>query len=544
MRSKLIHCFAVTLLFFLAIFLYTNSVQAKMPNDPLVKQWAFEHVGAYRAWDYTTGSSEVVVAVIDNGIDMLHPDLEDNMWINTDEIKNNGIDDDKNGYIDDYWGWNFLQEDKNKDGILDENEQKGNNDPRPDVDNLTQKEREENIPSHGTAVAGIIGAVGNNGLDGSGLNWKVKIMNLKIIGNSGEGGSFPLARAIHYAVDNGAQIINVSAVGSSVGDGLAELHEAVDYAYNHGVLIVAAAGNGMQLLNEDKLYPICIDEGLRYQQVLGVTAIDIEHRLARFSNVGSSCVDLTAPGVNVSSTARFSPTNGLMSRYVGGWNGTSFAAPQVAGTAALIKSIQPTWDPEKISEAILKTVHHTLGQDEVVYANLFGAGLLQTDKAVEFAYSKLKSSRPILSIDVWQSTKKGRKELISITKYNVAGDIVEKTTTTTKKIFNKSVQSVKGDFNKDGRDEVAVWGDDPDKRVISIYDSFGKKMFIMYFADSVKKGEIVELLSGDTNGDGKDELIVVAPGGQLTIWSVVPLQRVAEWNVGNGKNSKVRLIGY
>ncbi len=509
-------------------FLYTNCVQAKMPDDPFVSQWAYEHTGAYEAWDYTVGSQDVVVAVIDNGIDMMHPDLEDNMWVNKDEIRDNGVDDDKNGFIDDYFGWDFLD---------------NNNDPRPNVDNLTGLEREQNIPSHGTAVAGIIGAVGNNGLDGVGLNWKVKIMNLKVIGNSGEGGSFPLVPAIYYAVDNGANIINVSAVGPSTGGGLAEIRAAVEYAYKHNVLIVAAAGNGMQLLNENKMYPICADEGLSYQQVLGVSAMDVEHHLAPFSNVGSSCIDITAPGVNVSSTSRFSPTNGLMSRYVNGWSGTSFASPMVAGAAALIKSIQPKWGPGEISDALLKTVHHTRSQNEQEYAELFGNGLLQINKAIKYAVEQLKSKRPISEFFVWQSTKSGKREIITRVKYYVSGQILEKKTIKKTDVFKQSAKSVSGDFNKDGLDETAVWGDDPDNRIITVYNHEGKKMFIMYGFDSMVKGAKIEMLAGDVNSDGKDELIITAPGKPLSIWSLVPMQRVGEWDVGNSRGIKVRLAG-
>ena len=130
------------------------------------------------------------------------------------------------------------------------------------------------------------------------------------------------------------------------------------------------------------MYPVCADKGRNVNWVLGVSAIDESHHLAMFSNTGSSCVDITAPGMDVTSTVRYSPTSGLDEKYSGGWNGTSFAAPMVSGAAALIKSIHPEWKANKIYEVLLSTVHHTPNNNESEYANLFGAGLLQVDKAV------------------------------------------------------------------------------------------------------------------------------------------------------------------
>ncbi len=350
----------------LALVLLPSFVFAKNSNDPFFYQWAFNDIGVYEAWEYTTGSSDVVVAIIDNGFDTFHPDLWANAWKNEDEIPDNKIDDDKNGYVDDVWGWNF-----------DDN----NNNPRPNVNNLDSAQRKDQIFSHATMVAGLIGAVGDNKKDGVGINWHVKLMNLKVLGNSGSGNLDTIDDAIRYAVDNGADIINISMVGFYTED----MEKAVDYAYEKGVVVVAAAGNNSYSLNDNALYPICLDNDSEVQKVLGVSAITSEHRLTMFSNVGSDCIDLTAPGANISSTVRFSPTNGLKDRYLGGWQGTSFAAPLVSGAAALIKSIQPAWGPDKIYQAILSTVHHTPNADEAGYAELFGAGMLQVNKAIRYA---------------------------------------------------------------------------------------------------------------------------------------------------------------
>ncbi len=348
------------------VFIIPSAVVAKISNDPNYYQWAFNDIGVYEAWEYTTGSPDVVVAIIDNGFDTFHPDLRDNAWKNEDEIPNNKIDDDKNGYVDDVWGWNFYN---------------NNNDPRPDVNELDDSEKQEQIFSHGTIVAGLIGAVGDNNKDGVGINWQVKLMNVKVLGNSGSGGLDSIDDAILYAVNNGANVINISMVGYYTED----MKKAVDYAYEKGVALVAAAGNNSYSLNDNALYPVCLDANSEVQKILGVSAITQKHQLTTFSNVGSQCVDLTAPGTNVSSTVRFSPTNGLAKRYLGGWQGTSFAAPMVSGAVALIKSIQPTWGPIEIFNAILTTAHHTPNTDENGYAELFGAGMLQIDEAVRYA---------------------------------------------------------------------------------------------------------------------------------------------------------------
>lgn len=371
----------------LVMFVSSMPALAKKSNDPYVDQWGYEDTGVYRAWDTTTGSSDVVVAVIDNGFDSGHPDLRNNLWINKDEIPGNKIDDDKNGYVDDVEGWNFAMEDANGDGEIDDKELKGNNNPRPVVDGLSEEEKEANVFSHGTVVAGIIGAVGNNGRDGAGINWAAKLMNVKVLDNSGIGFLDNMPEAIRYAVDNGAHVINISIVG---GLQLDELDEALEYAYNKGVFVVVASGNDSINLNSLRMYPVCSDVDSKVGFVIGTSAIDKDHYSAYFSNTGSDCVDIAAPGVGINSTIRYSPKNGLNESYGYGWDGTSFASPFIAGGAALVKSVRPDWKAPQIIEALFKTVQHTPSDDEVEYANLFGKGLIQIDKAVEYA----KSTKP------------------------------------------------------------------------------------------------------------------------------------------------------
>lgn len=340
---------------------------AKVSNDPQGQQFGYAQTGVYKAWDYTTGSSDVIVAIIDNGFDTFHPDLFPNVWHNAKEIPDNRIDDDGNGYVDDVWGWNFAND---------------NNDPRPDVKGLSSSLLQEGIFSHGTVVAGLIGAVGNNGRDGSGLNWHVKLMNLKVIDNSGSGSIAPLGRAIRYAVDNGAQVINISMVGDKDDD----LDSSIQYAYDHGVAMIAAAGNYNGDLNKNPLFPVCDDAGSSKPLILGVSAIGHDRRLAYFSNTGSNCIDITAPGTDIFSTIRYAPADGLPNSFSqAGWQGTSFAAPYVTGAAALIKSVRPDWRAPQIYDALLKTTQHSPTPDEAAYANWYGKGLLQVHRAVAYA---------------------------------------------------------------------------------------------------------------------------------------------------------------
>jgi len=168
----------------------------KLPDDPAVRQWSYIDTKAFEAWDATTGSRDVVVAIVDNGFDTFHPDLFPNVWKNEDEIEDNGVDDDNNGYIDDVWGWDFAGVDRNGDGAFEESELKGDNDPRPDVTFGQPGTIFDEEIHHATAIAGIIGAVGNNGMDGSGLNWRVRLMNVKALERAGVNDLDALTNAI------------------------------------------------------------------------------------------------------------------------------------------------------------------------------------------------------------------------------------------------------------------------------------------------------------------------------------------------------------
>jgi len=253
--------------------------KAVIPNDSgFTQQWGLNNAGqtggtidadidAPEAWDITAGSNNIVIAVIDTGVAYGHPDLAGNIWQNTDEIPANGVDDDGNGYVDDVYGWDFID-----------------NDGYP-----------EDLDSHGTHVAGIIASRGNNGTGGTGVMWSAKIMALRFLGVTGVGDVANAAQAIIYAADNGARIINASWGGY---DYSTPLYNAIDYARSKGVLFVAAAGNDAQNIDGSPFYPA----GFTLPNILSVAASDSNDNLAYFSNYGATSVDLAAPGVAIYST--------------------------------------------------------------------------------------------------------------------------------------------------------------------------------------------------------------------------------------------------
>jgi len=301
---------------------------ATVPNDPSFgRLWGLDNTGqsggvagadidATRAWDVSTGSRSVVVAVIDTGIDYRHADLAANVWRNPGEVPGNGIDDDRNGFVDDVYGWDFAN---------------GDGDPFDDE-------------GHGTHVAGTIGAVGNNGVGVTGVNWAVSIMALKFLGSDGSGSTSDAIAAINYATRMRRDFgVNVVATNNSWGGGgsSAALRRAIQAGGDAGILFVAAAGN--EGVNNDVTpsYPANDTSAA----VISVAAVDRSNRLASFSNYGATSVDLAAPGAAIYSTV---PGNGYAS-----YSGTSMATPHVTGAVALLAAANPQATGAAIRSAIL-----------------------------------------------------------------------------------------------------------------------------------------------------------------------------------------------
>jgi hypothetical protein len=272
-------------------------------------------IDGYEAWDVRTSAADIIVAVIDSGVQWSHPDLDDNIWSNSDEIAGNGVDDDNNGYVDDVRGWDFYGNDSNPD----------------------------DAEGHGTHCAGTVGAEGNNGIGVAGVAWDVQIMPLRFIGPFGGSTSDAIA-AVNYAVANGAKISNNSWGGGGFSTAL---RDAIANAGANGHLFVAAAGNDGVNTDSSAHYPSSYSN----DNIISVAATDNRDNLAGFSNYGISTVDLGAPGVDIASTY-----NG--SGYV--WNsGTSMAAPHVSGAAAVLWAENPSWTYEQVRDRLYATVRAT-----------------------------------------------------------------------------------------------------------------------------------------------------------------------------------------
>jgi len=249
---------------------YRYRLQA-VPNDSMMDQlWGLVNMDADLAWDLETGSSDIVVAVVDSGIDPAHPDLAANIWTNLDEIADNGVDDDNNGYVDDVNGWDFADDD---------------NHPNDPTDNH----------GHGTHVAGIIGAVGDNATGTVGVNWQVSIMPLRFITAADYGTTADAIAAIEYATNNGADVVNLSwgGPGESVG-----LKNVIDDAGTAGVLVVCAAGNGGNDIDEVPTYPASFTSS----NILSVAASNADDSPTWWTNYSDNQVDVAAPGTDVYST--------------------------------------------------------------------------------------------------------------------------------------------------------------------------------------------------------------------------------------------------
>jgi|GEM_PF-1505304 len=294
---------------------------AVLPNEYSAEgelpDW-LERIDAPEGWDVGHDASDVLVAVIDSGINVNHEDLRSNLWTNSGEVMGNGIDDDGNGFVDDVHGWDFVR-----------------NHPM-----------EGGMTSHGSMVAGIIGAAGGNRKGISGVAWRANLMGVSCLDSSGVGRMSHIASAVKYACDSGAQVVNMSFGGR---DSSMVLKEAIDQAEEAGVLVVAAAGNSKWNVDSRPVYPACYPNN----NILSVAALASEGDfLADFSNWGIESVDLAAPGVDIRSVSRDSDT------HYETHSGTSFSAPMVSGAAALLWSQHPEYSAAEIKEAVLSNTRY------------------------------------------------------------------------------------------------------------------------------------------------------------------------------------------
>ena len=323
-------------------FNYIRQTQASeiIPNDPrLEEQWNLSLIGMPEAWAIEKGDPEVIIAVVDTGFDYTHEDLASQTWVNADEIPDNGIDDDNNGYIDDVRGWDFSEPPSNDGSGQSQN---GDNDP---IDES----------GHGTHVTGIIGAAVDNDVGIAGIAWNCTLMPIRGAGVEGIRDDRSSA-AIVYAVDNGARVINMSWGGRERSF---VLRDAVDYAYARGVVMVAASGNASEGAS---IFPA------GYRKVISVAATEQHKRKFYQSNFGAS-IDIGAPGNVIVSTHinnRYRPLSG-----------TSMATAHVSGVAALIISKRPSLTHQEVRQILIGTTDPITESPELV-----GAGNLNAARAL------------------------------------------------------------------------------------------------------------------------------------------------------------------
>ncbi|NIM10963.1 MAG: PKD domain-containing protein [Candidatus Aminicenantes bacterium] len=304
---------------------------AATPNDPRFSElWGMHNTGqtggtadadidAPEAWDLATGSADVIVAVVDTGINYNHTDLAPNMWKNPGEIAGNGQDDDGNGYIDDIYGIDTVNDDTNP---IDDN-------------------------GHGSHCAGTIGAKGNDGFGVVGVNWNVKFMALKSFNSGGSGYTSDSVTCYEYLIDQKQRGQNIVAVSNSWSGSsyVQDLVDVINIAGQEGILSVCAAGNNSRDNDQTPIYPACYDS----VYVISVAATDHNDALASFSNWGAVSVDLSAPGVNVLSCVHTGNDFGQKS-------GTSMATPHVSGAVALLASVFSNDTPQQRKDRILNFV--------------------------------------------------------------------------------------------------------------------------------------------------------------------------------------------
>lgn len=467
------------------------------PNDPDYNlQWYLNTIKIKDAWSkelivrQEEGlSSKAVIAVLDSGVDLDHPDLESKIWKNKGEIFNNEQDDDGNGFVDDYFGWDFIDSD---------------DDPGPSFGAVFN----EQAVKHGTLVAGVAAAVTNNAQGIAGVGWFAEIMPLRVLDSDGSGDVFSVVNAINYAINNGADVINMSFVGSGFSRSLSN---AIQNAYNNNIVVVAAAGNtdpGVNGNNLDieKAYPVCYDTDTE-NMVIGVASVGHNFVKSNFSNYGN-CIDLVAPGEHFWTTQVFEPgREGFSSYYDGFWSGTSLSAPLVSGTAAMIKSLRPGFSAGEIRDFIISNTDSidTYNPD---FAGQLGSGILNVSRTID---SVLSEKAPVVkgSSNSYIVAGLGSGSFPQIKIMTTDGNVFKEFFAYSPS-FTGDINVAVGDLEGNGVEEIVTGagpGGGPHVRVFDI-NGFVQRQFFAY-SSSFRGG--VNIAVADVLGDGGDE-IITGPG--------------------------------
>ncbi len=487
---------AIKIFIWLTIFGVANPTygfqQDYTPLDPYLFQQSYlGAINAKGSWSYSSKENkEVVVAVLDSGIDLEHPDLKNNIWVNSDEIAGDGLDNDENSYIDDINGWDFVDSD---------------NTPTP----VLLEGYDYTAVNHGTVIAGVIGASANDeGIIG--INPRVKLMDLRILDAKGMGNTLVLSQAIDYAAENGADIINLSLVGKSIDE---SLKKSITNAYNKGVMIVAASGNESKSgvdLDIEPAYPVCDFDNVN--RIIGVAAVDSQNKLSVFSNYGEKCIDISAPGVNIYSTVYHDLEDvNFSSYYRGGWSGTSVAAPMVSGALSLLKMNYPNLRPADLYSILLASSDSLQAASPLIYKKL-GKGLLNIGAALDAAN---KYYNQTIKIVLAPQANLSPEILIMNDKGNLLSSFLAYD-----KKFKGGVNIATGDLDNNGSYEIVtapLSRGGPHVRVFSNQGSLLNE----FFAYDGKYTGGVNIAVGDLQGN-KNKQIVTAPvtgGSEIKVFN-------------------------
>jgi len=469
-------------------FIYHSAI---IPSDSYFNnQWYLKKIKAPQAWDVVRDASDVIIAIIDTGVQIDHPDLRDNVWKNKKEIPDNEIDDDKNGFIDDIYGWDFV------DNLSD---------PRPKFkEGFTQ-----DGVIHGTIVSGIAVASGNNASGVTGVSWNTKIMPLRALDDAGEGDTKNIIKAIDYAILNGADVINLSFVGFGFSK---SLETAIKRAYQAGIVVVAAAGNEVNegyFLDEVPMYPVCHDGNKGENMVIGVAATDSLDQKAQFSGYGFKCIDVSAPGVSIFGTSVYNKDNYYQNiafdkYYDGYWSGTSMAVPMVSATVALVESVNPSLSRDDVVDIIINNSEN-INKLNPDFLGRLGMGRLNVYESVVDAKSRLTES----SVDLLFSPYSKKESIISVAdkKGNVKKEFPVYSNETT-----GGINITSGDVDGDGINEIITGSGRGYEPYVKIFTKEGelKGQFLAY-RENFKGG--VRVSVGDVDVDGIDEIVVGAGVG-------------------------------
>ncbi|WKZ24459.1 MAG: S8 family peptidase [Patescibacteria group bacterium] len=462
------------------------------PSDTNISnQWYLKRIAAFEAWEINYKAEDVVVAVIDSGVQISHPDIRSNLWLNHRETIS-GTDSDNNGYVDDIHGWDFVN---------------NVNDPSP---KFTEGFTEAGI-THGTAVAGIIGATGDNSQGVAGLSWQVRLMALKALDDQGNGDTFTVIEALNYAIDHGAHIINLSFVGGGYSQLMVDV---LKRAKEKGIIVLAPAGNELingqgVNLNQNPNYPVCYKDENGEPLVFGVAATNGLDIKTSFSGYGSDCIAISAPGVSFYSTAVYAPERSAAGSffnqyYDGYWSGTSMAVPVVSGSLALVMGTNPSLSGTEALKILIETadgIDH-LNPD---YVNQLGSGRINVFQAVLEAYFRLQQSEALLAV----APGAGAEPFITV--FDPTGQARLRFLAFARE-FKDGVEIAVGDVDGDGEDDIIVAPSGNKEAEIRIFSAQGDFKGNFLALPPTYRGGVSLAIIDRGRFDGKKEIVVAASG--------------------------------